>query len=461
MSLGPELERDALQRRAVLWMLLSAAATAVMGALVFGLRSRCDWRLVLLARGFVGLVVAAAVVRLRGVRPIVLGPGPLWVRSISGCIGVGCTYYALSSLPTADALTLMGTAPVWIILLGFVLRGHRPRAVELVVVAVCFLGVVLVEQPHLAQGNFGVLAALGTGLSVAISVLAIQRIRHVDPRVIVLHYSGAVVLVAGLWVGLSWRHLALRTPLTDVVTLAMLAGVGVLATVALLASTHAYNLASAPRVSAVAYAKVGLAALLDFALFGHVPGPSAAVGITLVLGALLLLVVTRRPARLGREGRVVITEGGAAAATGRGGRIGEDVLRQLEEHIAEAERRTSCEFRVHLEPRSPSGAWDRAAALFETLGMGRTRLRNGVLIYLGVESGELAVIVDDGIAEVAPAGALDEMRHALERGFAKGDAVAAVRAGLDVGAARLAGYFRHTADDVNELPDAVSLGEGM
>ena len=60
--------------------------------------------------------------------------------------------------------------------------------------------------------------------------------------------------------------------------------------------------------------------------------------------------------------------------------------------IAEAERATSGELRVHLEDRCEEDVLDHAAFIFDELGMHRTAARNGVLIYVSVGDHRLAVI---------------------------------------------------------------------
>jgi len=66
--------------------------------------------------------------------------------------------------------------------------------------------------------------------------------------------------------------------------------------------------------------------------------------------------------------------------------------------IAGVERRAAAEVRVHLEQRVPGGdALRRAQAIFQRLGMDRTRRRNGVLVYLALADRKLAVIGDVGV----------------------------------------------------------------
>lgn len=139
--------------------------------------------------------------------------------------------------------------------------------------------------------------------------------------------------------------------------------------------------------------------------------------------------------------------------------MGETDLDAVARAVAEAERGTSAEIRVHLDDRCEGDPMARAITLFERLGMHRTTDRNGVLIYLAVTDRKLAVIGDRGIHErVGEAywrGVVDTLVGHLREDRSRDGLLAAVR---DVGAA-LGRYFPRRTDDRNELPDDVSLSD--
>lgn len=130
-----------------------------------------------------------------------------------------------------------------------------------------------------------------------------------------------------------------------------------------------------------------------------------------------------------------------------------------------AEERTAAEIRVHLERRVPRrrrepvvDALSRAREVFLALKMHETALHGGVLIYLALEDHKLAIVGDEGIhARVDPGyweAIRDRMVERLRRGAARDAVVEAVQ---DVGGV-LAREFPRRPDDVDELPDDVSLG---
>jgi len=69
--------------------------------------------------------------------------------------------------------------------------------------------------------------------------------------------------------------------------------------------------------------------------------------------------------------------------------------------IQKAERGCTAEIRVHLEDVCKGDALRRASAVFTQLGMHKTAERNGVLIYVAVQSHKMAVFADAGIHQKA------------------------------------------------------------
>src|SRR5262245_46570192 len=136
-----------------------------------------------------------------------------------------------------------------------------------------------------------------------------------------------------------------------------------------------------------------------------------------------------------------------------------DDLDSVAQAVADAERVTSAEIRVHLDHRCAGDAMARAIELFGRFGMHRTALRNGVLIYVAVQDRKLAVIGDTGIhgrvGETYWRGVVDLMVAHLRAERPRDGLLAAVR---DVGEA-LRRHFPRAPDDRNELSDEVSFSD--
>jgi uncharacterized membrane protein len=137
--------------------------------------------------------------------------------------------------------------------------------------------------------------------------------------------------------------------------------------------------------------------------------------------------------------------------------ISPEDLEAVAQAVRAAEQTTSAEIRVHLDHRCAGDPKARAVVLFEQLGMHRTRERNGVLIYVAVESRKLAVIGDIGIHERVGQDYWQDLVAAtlahLRSGRPRAGLVDAVRdAGMALGA-----HFPRRPEDRDELSDDVSF----
>lgn len=127
--------------------------------------------------------------------------------------------------------------------------------------------------------------------------------------------------------------------------------------------------------------------------------------------------------------------------------------------IEEAEKLTSGEIRVHVESKAGEDIIARAKAVFESLGMAKTELHNGVLIYLATQDHKFAIIGDKGIDQKVPPGFWDDTKEKMQFRFKEGQFAEGVCLGIKLAGQRLAEYFPYQPGDVNELSNEISLGK--
>jgi uncharacterized membrane protein len=127
--------------------------------------------------------------------------------------------------------------------------------------------------------------------------------------------------------------------------------------------------------------------------------------------------------------------------------------------IRNAEGNTSGEIRVHVERICLGEPTDRAAYLFEKLGMHKTNLRNGVLFYMSCDDHKIAILGDAGINAAVPENFWDNTLEMVTARFREGDFTGGLEAGITNAGIHLKDHFPHRHDDVNELPDEISFGD--
>jgi uncharacterized membrane protein len=128
--------------------------------------------------------------------------------------------------------------------------------------------------------------------------------------------------------------------------------------------------------------------------------------------------------------------------------------------IAAAERETSGEIRVHVQPKA-TGAELREVAerTFERLGMTKTALRNGVLLFIASEESRFVILGDRGIDERVPPGFWDAIAAKLTERFRNNEFTEGIAEAILTAGAELRTYFPRGADDVDELPNAIDVSD--
>ncbi|QQL48572.1 TPM domain-containing protein [Mucilaginibacter ginkgonis] len=138
----------------------------------------------------------------------------------------------------------------------------------------------------------------------------------------------------------------------------------------------------------------------------------------------------------------------------------EEEQNQVRKAVEAAESKTSGEVRVCIEKTCSDEVLDRAAKYFYQLGMDKTALRNGVLIYLATVDRKFAIIGDAGINAAVPANFWDATKEAMLEQFKVGNLVDGIVIGLSRAGEQLQKFFPHQANDKNELPDDIAFMDG-
>jgi drug/metabolite transporter (DMT)-like permease len=263
-------------------MLCGSLSFALMGTLAHALGPRCDWQVIALARALLPLVLAALLARRAGARLVWWRPATLWVRSCAGSVALVSTFFALTRLEVSDVLTLTNMFPLWVVLLSWPLLRERPSGRVWLSVACGLVGVVLIQQPHLAEGNYVTLLALVSSFFTAVAMLGLHRLQGIDPRAIVVHFSAVALLFVAASFVVFERHAPLTAALQGTTPLRLL-GVGAAATLGQLFLTRAFAAGPPTRVSVVALTQVVFAMCLEVLLFGRSYSPATLLGIGLVL----------------------------------------------------------------------------------------------------------------------------------------------------------------------------------
>jgi uncharacterized membrane protein len=124
--------------------------------------------------------------------------------------------------------------------------------------------------------------------------------------------------------------------------------------------------------------------------------------------------------------------------------------------IREAERQTSGEIRVFVSRKEVDDPVPAAQAAFVRLGMGKTKERNGVLIFVAPRVNRFAIIGDSAVHAKCGDSFWTEVRDCMAEHFRKSDFTHGIIFGIKKAGALLSQHFPCQPDDRNELPDDVA-----
>jgi uncharacterized membrane protein len=130
---------------------------------------------------------------------------------------------------------------------------------------------------------------------------------------------------------------------------------------------------------------------------------------------------------------------------------------EIIEAIRQAENQTSGEIRLHLEKKSKGNIFEQAVRVFRKIGMEKTARRNGVLIYLATTDHKFVILGDQSINEVVPENFWQDIAELMGRKFKQNNFSGGLSEGIALIGEKLKSHFPVQTDDVNELPNDISM----
>lgn len=278
------------------WMLTGCVFFTLMGVFAHDLGAHFPWQIVALARAGLVLLIMGGFCLLWEVPLVFLRPRILWMRSIAGSVSLVCTFYALTRLPISQVFTLTNTFPIWVALLSWPMLGKVPARSVWVAVFCAVLGVWLMQDPGGTDAPIAwlpSLAALGAALATAFAMLGLNRLGHLDPRAVVVHFSLVATLTAlATLLVFDWQQ---PNPAgAERLDILRFLGIGVTATIGQLALTRAFGTGDPTTLSIVGLCQVPMGAVLDLCWSGHPLLLMNLIGMGMILGPTAWVILSRR-----------------------------------------------------------------------------------------------------------------------------------------------------------------------
>lgn len=201
-------------------------------------------------------------------------------RCITGFIGMVANFWAIDHIGIADANMLNKLSPFFAILMSMLVLREYPKRVDILSVAVAFIGAVFVVRPGAGLASLpalvGVLGGLGAGTAYTFVRQMTQKGERGTEIVMVFSLFTCVMSVPFFLISyqpmtaMQWVYLLLA---------------GCAAAGGQLSITAAYRHAPAKEISVFDYSQIVYAALWGFFLFGEIPDAMSIVGYVIIIGA--------------------------------------------------------------------------------------------------------------------------------------------------------------------------------
>ncbi|MBE9488049.1 MAG: TPM domain-containing protein [Bacteroidetes bacterium] len=133
--------------------------------------------------------------------------------------------------------------------------------------------------------------------------------------------------------------------------------------------------------------------------------------------------------------------------------------KRIVDAIAKIESTSSAEVRVHIESKCPASPVDNAVRAFSKLKMHKTRDKNGVLLYIAVNSKKCAIVGDEGINKNVDKNFWDLCCEKMLLSFKNNNYCQGIVDALGMAGVELTKHFPIREDDTNELSNEISFGK--
>jgi drug/metabolite transporter (DMT)-like permease len=270
-------------------MLLSAFAFSLMSACV-KLVSTHNIPVfeIVAARGLVSLIISYIDIKRKKIAVWGNNKKLLSARGIMGTLALICVYYAVTTLPLAEATLLQYTYPVFTAVLAFFFLKEKIQSSTLLCIILSLLGLVLMVMPNLSVSNeivlpwFSVFVALLGALGSAIAYVIVKRLSQTEDSSVIIFYFPLIALPFSII--LLGNDFVMPNP----EALLLLLFVGVFTQIGQIGLTKAMQNEVATKVTAFSYVQVVFSIIFGFIIFNEIPSSwTLSGGALIILGALV------------------------------------------------------------------------------------------------------------------------------------------------------------------------------
>lgn len=203
----------------------------------------------------------------------------LFLRAISGSVGVFGNFYAVDRILLADAAILLKMAPFFTIVFCYFILKEKIKLVPLIYITIAFLGSIFVIKPSWDFSKMvPTLAAFAAGIGAGLAYTSVRKLSYLkcNGKLIILFFSCFSMLLSVPYMIVSFN------PMTSY-QLLMLMCAGACAAGGQFSVTAAYYHAPASKISIYDYSQIIFSTIFGFLFFGQLPDTLSIVGYIVIV----------------------------------------------------------------------------------------------------------------------------------------------------------------------------------
>ena len=208
----------------------------------------------------------------------------LFLRAITGSIGIFGNFYAVDRLVLSDAAILNKMAPFFAIVFSFVLLKEKIKPVPLIAIIVAFLGSILIVKPSFDfQQMLPTLAGFAGGVGAGFAYACVRKLSSLkcNGKIIILFFSIFSMILSLPYMILNFN------PMTPIQLLYLICA-GICAAGGQFTITAAYYHAPAREISIYDYTQIIFSTLLGLVFFGQLPDYLSVIGYVIIVSMAFL-----------------------------------------------------------------------------------------------------------------------------------------------------------------------------
>lgn len=269
----------------------------LMSALAFALMSSCVKLVssygipifeIVAARALVSLIISYIDIKRKKISIWGNNKKLLLARGITGSLALICVYFAVATLPLAEATILQYLHPVFTAILALIFLKERVQISTVICISFCIAGLLLIISPGFALENrtelplLSVTAALLGALGSAIAYVIVKRLSNSEDSSVIIFYFPLIALP------LSVLLLGDNFVMPNAEALVLLLFVGIFTQAGQIGLTKAMKTEVASKATAYSYVQVIFSILLGWLIFSEIPSIwTLAGGLMIITGAFI------------------------------------------------------------------------------------------------------------------------------------------------------------------------------